>query len=427
MTAAPTARSLGRRRDFPGWRMVWALSVTETVSYGALFYCFAVMVVPMRSALDASTAQLSGALSLAIGVSGIASVPVGRVLDRHGARWVMTGGSLLGAASVVAWSQAGSVPHLYLAFLGVGVAGAMVLYEPAFALINTWFVRDRSAALLALTVVAGFSSTVFVPLSQVLVDSVGWRRALLVLAGLLAACAVPQALLLRRAPADLDLHPDGADGPEDRPVPGAAAAARDFAGVAGAWRTPAVRWLTLASVLETLSVTVVAVHLVAALRDDGVSAGTAALAAGGLGVLSVAGRVVLTASATRVGLGRMAAAMVAGQAVGVVALLVLPGFVGVVLFVLLFGAGFGVMTIARAALLGTYVPSSVFGSVSGGQALAANVGRVAAPVAAGWLITVAGDEVAFSLVGAACLVTAALLLAAEHAHGASSTRDITRD
>ena len=407
--------------------MVWALSVTETVSYGALFYCFAVMVVPMRSALDASTAQLSGALSLAIGVSGLASVPVGRALDRHGARWVMTGGSLLGAASVVAWSQARTVPELYLAFVGVGVAGAMALYDPAFALINTWFVRDRSAALLSLTVVAGFSSTVFVPLSQVLVDAAGWRTALLVLAGLLAACAVPQAVLLRRSPADLGLHPDGASEAAELPAHGSSAPAADFAGLAGAWRTPAVRRLTLATVLETLSVTVVAVHLVASLRDDGVSAGTAALAAGGLGVLSVAGRIVLTSFAARVGLGRMAAAMVAGQAAGVVALLVLPGPAGVVLFVLLFGAGFGVMTIARAALLGTYVPTSVFGSVSGGQALAANVGRVAAPVAAGSLITVAGDEVAFGLVGVACLVTAALLVAAERAHGASSSGDITSD
>ena len=343
-----------RRRDFPGWRMVWALSVTETVSYGALFYCFAVMVVPMRAAFDASTAQVSGALTLAIAVTGLASLPVGRALDRSGARWVMSAGSLLGAASVAGWSQAGSLLELHLAFVGIGVAGAMALYEPAFVLINTWFVRDRGAALLALTVVAGFSSTIFVPLSQVLVDAVGWRSALLVLAGLLAACAVPQAVLLRRAPADLGLHPDG-DDVAPAPVP-ARPSGTDLAGLAGALRPPAVRWLTLAAVLETLSVTVVAVHLVAYLRDDGVGAGAAAAAAGSLGVLSVAGRIALTAFATRVGLGRLAAAMVAGQAVGVGALLALPRPAGVVLFVLLFGAGFGVMTIARAALLGTYVP-----------------------------------------------------------------------
>jgi MFS family permease len=400
--------------------MVWALSVTETISYGALFYCFAVMLVPMRAAFDASTAQLSAALSLAIAVQGAASVPVGRWLDRHGARWVMSGGSLLGAAAVVGWSQARTLPQLYAAFAVVGVAGAMVLYEPAFALINTWFVRDRHAALLALTVVAGFSSTIFLPTSQALVDAAGWRAALLVLAALLAACAVPQALLLRRAPADLGLLPDGADGPPGPPAPTTPVPTPHLhAGLGGAWRAPAVRCLTLAGVLETLAVTVVSVHLVASLRADGAGAGTAALAAGALGVLSVAGRITLTALATRVGLGRVAAAMVAGQAVGVAALLAVPGPAGVVLFVLLFGAGFGVMTIARAALLGTYVPAAVFGAVSGGQALAANAGRVAAPVAGGALITVAGYGPAFGLVALACLATAGLLLAAERAHAAA--------
>lgn len=60
-----------------------------------------------------------------------------------------------------------------------------------------------------MTVVAGLASTVFLPLSRAVVDRMGWRSALLVLAGLLAACALPQALLLRRAPADLGLGVDG--------------------------------------------------------------------------------------------------------------------------------------------------------------------------------------------------------------------------
>jgi predicted MFS family arabinose efflux permease len=244
-----------------------------------------------------------------------------------------------------------------------------------------------------------------------MVDAAGWRVALLVLAGLLAACSLPQALLLRRAPADLGLHPDGAPGPAAVPPPTAA-----HAGIAGAWRTRAVRRLTLAAVLETLAVTVVAVHLVAHLRDDGIGAGSAAAAAGALGIMSVAGRIALTTLASRVGLARLAAGMVAGQAVGVAALLALPRPAGVVLFVLLFGAGFGVMTIARAALLGTYVPASVFGTVSGGQALAANAGRVVAPLAAGSLITAAGYGPTFGLVAVCSLATAGLLVAAERAH-----------
>lgn len=60
-----------RRRDFPGWRMVWALSVTETVSYGVLYYSFAVFLVPMREELEASTAQVSGALTLSLALTAV--------------------------------------------------------------------------------------------------------------------------------------------------------------------------------------------------------------------------------------------------------------------------------------------------------------------------------------------------------------------
>ncbi len=118
----------GRRRDFPGWRMVWALAVTETVAYGVLYYSFAVFLVPMQRDLGASTAQLSGALTLAMAVSGVVAVGVGRWLDRHGARGLMTAGSLLGAACVVGWSQVRTLPQLYLVFAGIGLACAAVLY-----------------------------------------------------------------------------------------------------------------------------------------------------------------------------------------------------------------------------------------------------------------------------------------------------------
>jgi MFS family permease len=393
--------------------MVWTVAGTCAVAYGVLFYAFAVFVVPMREDLDATTGELSGALSLAIAVNGAAAVAVGRHLDRHGARWLMTGGSLLGAASVVAWSQAQNLVQLYLAFVGVGLAGAAVFYEPAFAMVTTWFDRDRGRALLTVTVVAGFASTVFRPLSQALVGRYGWREALLVLAALLAACAVPQALLLRRSPADLGL---GVDGDPPTVVRAEPEHEPDGPELRASWRQPAVRRLTGASVLETLAVTVVAVHLVAYLRDTGATPGVAATAAGAIGILSVAGRVVVTALARRVGLARLAAAMVAGQAVGVAALLTLPRAAGLVAFVLLFGAGFGVMTIARPWLLGRYVPVRVFGSVSGRQAMATGVGRIAAPVSAGALITAAGYGPALVAVAACSVAAAVLLLAAERAH-----------
>jgi MFS family permease len=400
--------------------MVWTLAVTETVSYGVLYYAFAVFLVPMREELGATTAQLSGALTLALAVSGLGAVVVGRWLDRSGARWVMTAGSLLGGASVVAWSQARDVGQLYLAFTGIGLAGAAVLYEPAYAVINAWFSRDRPRALLTLTVVAGFASTIFLPTAQVLIDALGWRAALLVLAGAVGACAVPHALVLRRSPADLGLVPDGRPADDDPgPSPGTAADLSAHSGPAAAWRPPAVRWLTLATALEMLANAAVAVFLIAYLLEAGAPPELAAIAAGGLGALSVAGRVVLTVLAARIGTGRVAAAMIAGQAVGVALLFALPQPLATVAFVLLFGAGFGVIHIARPAMLGRYVPPQVFATVSGQQALAGQFGRVVAPVAAGALITAFGYGAGFAGI-AACAVAAAFLLAlSERAAGPS--------
>jgi MFS family permease len=413
-----------RRRDFPGWRMVWALSVTETVSYGVLYYSFAVFLVPMREELEASTAQVSGALTLSLALSGLGAVVVGRWLDRFGARWVMAGGSLLGGASVVAWSQAQDLPQLYLAFVGIGLASAAVLYEPAYAVINTWFRRDRPRALLTLTVVAGFASTVFLPASQLLIDGLGWRSALLVLAGVVAACALPHALVLRRSPADMGLVPDGRPDDGTPSAPASTVPEVDlspYRGAGGAWRRPAVRWLTLAAALQMVANATVAVFLVAYLLEAGAPAGLAAVAAGGLGALSVTGRVVLTVLAARVGIGTVTAAMVVGQAVGVAMLFALPQPAATVVFVLLFGIGFGVLNIARPALLGEYVPGPVFAAVSGQQALAVQFGRVVAPLAAGALITAFGYGPGFTFSAGCALAAAILLVASERA--AALTRE----
>lgn len=395
-----------RAHVFAGWPMVGVLAITETVSYGVLFYAFAVMVVPMRADLGVSTGVVSGALSVGLAVSGLTAPLVGRWVDRHGARAAMAGGSVLAGTGVLAWSQARSTPQLYAAFVVVGLAGALVLYEPAFAVINTWFRERRPTALLAVTVVAGFASTIFVPLSQALVDRVGWRDALVVLAALAAACAVPHAVVLRRRPADLGLTPDGYD------ASGRAAVVVEPAAVPGE-RRRAVHWLTTAAALQVVALTVVAVHLVAYLRHTGLPPAAAAAGAGALGVLSVTGRLALTGAARRLGLARVAAGMLTAQATGVLVLLLAPGMAALVVFVVLFGAGSGVMTIARAALLGQYVQPTRFATASGRQALIVSAGRVGAPVAAGALISAAGYAPAFTAVALCCVAAAAALLLAD--------------
>ena len=88
---------------------------------------------------------------------------------------------------------------------------AGVFYEPAFAVLIQWFVRERQRAFTLMTFIAGLASLIFNPLSSWLIGAQGWRAALVTLAGLLAielSCRVRS--VLRRRPADLGLQPDGA-------------------------------------------------------------------------------------------------------------------------------------------------------------------------------------------------------------------------
>ena len=199
------------RRPYFGWVVARALAATETVSWGVLYYAFSVILVPLRAELGWSTAALTGGYSLALLVSGLAAPFAGRWLDRHGPRALMTTGSVAGSLLVLDWAGVESLLAYNLIWAGIGLAMATTLYEPTFATVATWFARDRGRALILVTVAAGFASTIFLPLSGAPAEALGWRRALVVLAGVLAHSTIPpHALLLGRRPEDLGLLPDGA-------------------------------------------------------------------------------------------------------------------------------------------------------------------------------------------------------------------------
>jgi hypothetical protein len=80
----------GHRASFRGWRIVAALAVTQTVGYGILYYAFAVLLQPLAVALHTSTTVVTGALTCSVLAGAVMAVPVGRWLDHHGGRTLMT-------------------------------------------------------------------------------------------------------------------------------------------------------------------------------------------------------------------------------------------------------------------------------------------------------------------------------------------------
>jgi MFS family permease len=366
------------------WTIVAVLAVTETVSWGILYYAFAVFQVPMQQALGWSKTELTGAFSVALATSALAAFPVGRWLDRHSPR-LMTLGSLAGALLVLAWSQVHDLLLFYLVWVGLGLAMACVLYEAAFTVVTKWFRERRRQALTAVTLMGGFASFVFSPLANRLIDGQGWRDALITLAIILGAVTVPLHGLFLRPP------PRGEAGdaspllPGDPPVP-----LNERQVAAGAAVGSSAFWyLTAAFVLSSFAISAVAVHLIPYLLAGGRSAAFAAFVAGLMGLMQVPGRVVFAGAARALPRRFEAPAVFVLQGAGLAVLAATTSASGVIAAVCLFGMGNGMATLVRATALADAYGAASYGSIAGLASACATGARAIAPVAA------AGVYVAF--------------------------------
>jgi MFS family permease len=387
----------GHPAAFHGWRIVTVFAITQTIGYGTLYYAFAVLLHPIAADLHASTATVTGALTTAIVAWAATAVLVGRWLDRHGGRALMTTGAAAGALLLVAWSQVRTVGQLYLVFAGLGVAMAMALYEPATAVIVSWFDPDRrSRAVLAMIVVAGFASTIFMPLTGHLESRHGWRTTLLILAALYAVTAVPlHASVIRRPP-----RPRPTERPEPPPP------RQEI--VRAALRDQRFWCLAVAFVAHSAAMSAMTVHLVGFLTGAGHPATFAATIAGLLGVLSVTGRLLLTGAQRRLRLTTLVALIFGLQAAAAFTLPIIAGTrLGAAAGVTAFGIGFGVASLAAPALLADRYGTSAYATIAGTLATPVTLAKAGAPLGAAALLTRTGGYVpVLAAIGTACLLAA---------------------
>jgi MFS family permease len=176
---------------FGPWRAVSVLGVTEILSWGVLFYP-PVLTVPLIAADHGwSKSFAMGGFSVGLFVGGLVSRYVGALIDRFGGHVVMPCGSLIGTAGLGGLVFARNSYSYYGVWMMLGVAMAASLYDPAFATLGRIFGKNARAPITTLTLAGGFASTVSWPVTQILIDAIGWRGAYLFYAALLALVAAP--------------------------------------------------------------------------------------------------------------------------------------------------------------------------------------------------------------------------------------------
>ncbi|MGA5148192.1 MFS transporter [Streptomyces griseoincarnatus] len=177
-----------------------ALCATQIVSWGIVYYAFPVLNPQITTATGWPAGATTAAFSLALVISALAGIHVGRTLDRRGPRTVMTTGSVLGVVSLLIVAAAPNLPVFIAGWMLAGLAMAATFYQPAFAALTRWWAPDHVRALTIVTLAGGLASTVFAPLTAALTDHLSWRHTYLVLAGILAAVTIPAHALALRAP-----------------------------------------------------------------------------------------------------------------------------------------------------------------------------------------------------------------------------------
>lgn len=387
----------------PRSRALAALCVTEIVSWGVLYYAFPVLVGAISADTGWSVAAATGAFSVGALVSAGAGIVVGRLIDRHGPRVVMTTGSVVGVLATVAIATAPTLPLFYAAWALAGLAQAATFYPPAFAALTGWYGDDRVRALTTVTLVAGFASTVFAPLTAALLGPLGWRGVFLVLAVVLAVVTVPLHAAFLTPPWRAHERPGAAgDGTSDA----------DHA--RAVLRSPRFTVVATVMTVGAFGLYATTINLVPLLVGRGLDLGTAALALGLTGVGQVTGRLAFVPlvrhSTPRT---RVAGVLLLGST-GVVALALVPGpTVLLVALAVVAGAGRGLHTLLQASTVADRWGTRAFGRVNGVFSAPVTLAVALAPAGGAAVATaVGGFPAAFLVLGLATILAALVGLAA---------------
>ena len=358
---------------FP-WAFVAFLSTAQLVSWGSIFYAFALFLDPMGQELGWSRPALTGAYSLGLVASGVCAFPVGRLIDLGYGRVVMTAGSIAAAGLFALWSRVESYPVFVLIWIGLGASMSAVLYEPGFAVLTRSLGTMVRRGITFMTILGGLASTVFIPLTHVLIEEFGWRGALLGLCAFnLFFCAVVH---LRFVP---PLLPRRTGFTAEPPAPATSGARRVLRETAF--------WSFVATMLMQGAVsTGIPIHLIPLLVEQGFSLPGAVAVYSLIGPAQVGGRLVAAAGERFFNLRIVGVVTFAAWVAGVALLPFVPaGSWLVIPFAALYGGSNGMVTILRALLPLELFGRADYGAIQGMISTPVNMTRAAAPFAFGAL------------------------------------------
>ena len=344
-------------------RVIITLGLTQTIGYGTLYYSYGVLAPAISAEFKVGIDWFFGAFTVGLLLGGLVAPFVGKLLDKKGARLVLATGSLFATAALMACSLAPNIWWFSCAVIFMEAAACLVLYEAAFAGLTQIYRSDARRAITLITLIAGFASTIFWPLTQSLLEGLGWRATFAIFAFVhIVICAPLHWFVLKKAvPVQNNVLDSGQT---SAPVV-----------LSGALRQRALFLYAIAIVVSGLVYSAFPVHMLRIIQNEGFSAQAAALIAMFMGPAQVLSRLIEVMGGHRFDplmTGRVALGALAAS---IAILLATPGsIVTAVLFAATYGVAQGLITIARGTvplqLFGIHGYATLVGKITGMRLLA---------------------------------------------------------
>lgn len=324
-----------------------SLGLTQIIGYGTLYYSFSILAPDMARDFGWSVDWVFGLLSASLFVSGLVAPFAGRLMDRFGAGRVMTLGSLAAALSLVICAVA---PHRGVFIAGLlltELSSNLVQYGAAFALLVEIRPREAKRSITYLTLIAGFASTIFWPVTTVLHAHLSWQQVYLVFAALNLVLCLP-------LHAWLSLYGRGGRRADES----ASGSAQVVTGLLpAAYRQQGFALMLIGMGLLSFVNTALLFHMVPVLTGLGLG-GTAVLVATLFGPAQVLSRFTNMIFGKNLGALQLAVLTAVFAPLGILVLTLTYPFVpGAMLFAIVFGFGSGLSSIVFGTL-----PLALFGS-----------------------------------------------------------------
>lgn len=388
MAAAPA----GSGAASPFRRIVWPFAIAETLVWACYYYSFPALLPTWEADLGFSKTTLTGAFTLSLIVAAVLAPMAGRQIDHGRGRLVFAGGAILAASMLLMLSQVTQVWQFYVVWIGIGIGMAGSLYEPCFAILTHSMGAQARRAIILVTLAAGFAGTVSFPSAHILTGEFGWRGTVTVFALVVLVVCVPLILYGCHYAADN----------AKASAPRASSNARQAMAV---MRTATFWMIGVAFTLLALDHGLIVSHMLPILADRGLGEDLAVFAASMFGPMQVAGRLAMIAAERHVSVLAICCACflsmsLAGTAVFFstsVAMLIVP-------FVILQGAGAGVLSIIRPTVVAELLGRKDFGVISGMLAVGFVAGSAFAPTVASLFWRVGGYDLVLFLTIAIPLV-----------------------